>query len=227
MIEPVSEDAVLITLGQAIDDTLPARISQLVARIRSSCVDWLVDLVPAYTTLLVIYDPILVDYRCVVTTLRPLLNPSSEQAPLPSLTEKQVELPVYYSPESGPDLQWVASETGLTCNDVIKRHTAKEYRVHALGFAPGFGFLGEVDLTIALPRKTTPRKKVPAGSVGIANQQTAVYPQTSPGGWQLIGLCPTPLFDTERLSLLKVGDRVRFKAISREQFLALGGQLPQ
>lgn len=225
MIEPVSEDTILITLAPAIDDTLPARIASLVDSIRRAGFHWLVDMVPSYTTLMVVYDPVAVDFRQVSAELRPLVHRLSTEAHQAELKSRLVELPVYYSVETGPDLQWLAAESGLDCEEVIRRHSSVEYRVHALGFAPGFAFMGQVDPTIAAPRKTTPRKQVPAGSVGIANRQTAVYPQVSPGGWQLIGRCPTRLFDPTNLSLLKVGDRVRFTPISREAFLAAGGEL--
>ncbi|GAB5476695.1 MAG: 5-oxoprolinase subunit PxpB [Marinobacter nauticus] len=225
MIEPVSEDAILITLAPAIDDTLPARIASLVDSIYRAGFHWLVDMVPSYTTLMVVYDPVAVDFRHVSAELRPLVHRLSTEAHQAELKSRLVELPVYYSVETGPDLQWLAAESGLDCEEVIRRHSSVEYRVHALGFAPGFAFMGQVDPTIAAPRKTTPRKQVPAGSVGIANRQTAVYPQVSPGGWQLIGRCPTRLFDPTNLSLLKVGDRVRFTPISREAFLAAGGEL--
>jgi KipI family sensor histidine kinase inhibitor len=108
---------------------------------------------------------------------------------------------------------------------VIATHTASTYQVFAMGFAPGFGFMGEVNSSIAHPRKKTPRQKVPKGSVGIANRQTAVYPVTSPGGWQLIGRCPTKLFDRETLSVFNIGDNVRFYSVSRADFLDLGGEL--
>lgn len=225
MIEPVSEDTILITLAPAIDDTLPARIASLVDNIWRAGFHWLVDMVPSYTTLMVVYDPVAVDFRQVSAELRPLVHRLSTEAHQAELKSRLVELPVYYSVETGPDLQWLAAESGLDCEEVIRRHSSVEYRVHALGFAPGFAFMGQVDPTIAAPRKTTPRKQVPAGSVGIANRQTAVYPQVSPGGWQLIGRCPTRLFDPTNLSLLKVGDRVRFAPISREAFLAAGGEL--
>ncbi|RBP71836.1 5-oxoprolinase subunit PxpB [Marinobacter nauticus] len=225
MIEPVSEDTILITLAPAIDDTLPARIASLVDNIWRAGFHWLVDMVPSYTTLMVVYDPVAVDFRQVTTELRPLVHELSTLAHTAELNGRLVELPVYYSAETGPDLQWLASESGLDCEEVIRRHSSVEYRVHALGFAPGFAFMGQVDPSIAAPRKTSPRKQVPAGSVGIADRQTAVYPQASPGGWQLIGRCPTSLFDPTKLSLLKVGDRVRFTPISREAFLATGGEL--
>lgn len=225
MIEAVSEDTILITLAEAIDESLPARIAGLADNIRSAGSPWLVDIVPSYTTLMVVYDPLKIDFRQAVSELRPLVTLENTCKRAPEVKGRLVELPVYYSTETGPDLQWLASECGLECEDIIRKHSAVEYRVHALGFAPGFAFMGQVDPTIAAPRKTSPRKRVPAGSVGIANRQTAVYPQASPGGWQLIGRCPTPLFDQTSLSLLRVGDRVRFKAISREAFLATGGEL--
>lgn len=226
MIAPVSEDAVLITLAHAIDDTLPTRLCRLAQSIRDKEFPWLVDLVSSYTTMLVIYDPLSVDYRAVIARLRAIIDAEmSAPGPDQNIVGDLVELPVYYSDESGPDLAELAADTGLDAEEVIRRHTALEYRVHALGFAPGFAFMGEVDPSIARPRKQTPRTRVPAGSVGIANRQTAVYPQASPGGWQIIGRCPTPLFDPQTLSLLKVGDRVRFRAINRDDFLAAGGQL--
>ena len=226
MIEPVSEDAVLITLAEAIDEALPARIASLSQSFRNANLPWLKDLVPSYTTLLVVYDPALVDFREVKSRLRAIVGADTPQTErTPQLTGGLVELPVYYSVESGPDLATLAAQIGLSQAEVISRHTAVDYRVHALGFAPGFAFMGEVDPIIALPRKQSPRKRVPAGSVGIANRQTAVYPQSSPGGWQIIGRCPTPLFDPEHLSRLKVGDRVRFRAINREEYLAAGGDL--
>lgn len=228
MIEPVSEDAVLITLASAIEETLPDRLSALVQAIHDSNFTWLIDLVPSYTTLLVFYDPLLENYRAVVSALKIVVEAQTNTIEHnQQIAGKLVELPVYYSDESGPDLATIATETGLEPFEVIRRHAAPEYQVHALGFAPGFAFMGEVDPTIARPRKQTPRQQVPAGSVGIANRQTAVYPQASPGGWQIIGQCPTPLFDPQTLSLLNVGDRVRFRAISRDEFLAAGGQLPE
>ncbi|GGC71883.1 5-oxoprolinase subunit PxpB [Marinobacter halophilus] len=228
MLEPVSEDAVLITLAEAIDDALPARITRLTQSLHDANLPWLRDLVPSYTTLLVVYDPVRVDFREVTSRLRAIVKADNTQTERTvQATGDLVELPVYYSVESGPDLAALAAETGLSTAEVIARHSALEYRVHALGFAPGFAFMGEVDPTIAQPRKPTPRKRVPAGSVGIANRQTAVYPQASPGGWQIIGRCPVRLFDPQHLSRLKAGDRVRFRAISREDFLAAGGELTE
>lgn len=229
-ISAISEDSVLITLADAIDDTLPRRIARLCELIGADdSSDWLVDLVPSYTTLLVIYDPVRIDFRRVMAHLRRSLQMDGKTAP-DSLSDSQSsqvtrEIPVYYSPESGPDLEWIARENNLSVEDVIDYHTDAIYTVYAMGFAPGFAFMGQVDPAIATPRKDTPRSHVPAGSVGIANRQTAVYPKASPGGWQLIGKSPVKLFDPTNLSLLNVGDLVRFRAITRQQFIDLGGEL--
>ncbi|MFB3059599.1 MAG: allophanate hydrolase subunit 1, partial [Gammaproteobacteria bacterium] len=136
-------------------------------------------------------------------------------------------LPVYYSLESGPDLEIIAKRGKISVDDVIEIHLAGEYRVYAIGFAPGFAYLGEVDERIAAPRLATPRQKVPRGAVALADRQTAVYPAQSPGGWNLIGLCPTRMFDPEQQPSMpvQVGDRIRFEAIERDEYLSLGGNL--
>ncbi|HDY82106.1 MAG TPA: carboxyltransferase domain-containing protein, partial [Halieaceae bacterium] len=134
---------------------------------------------------------------------------------------------VYYAAEVGEDLESLAQHAGLSTAEVIDLHSSTEYRVYAIGFAPGFAYLGQVDERIAAPRLTTPRLKVPRGAVAIADRQTAVYPAVSPGGWNLIGRCPVRMFDpdAEPTMPVTVGDRVRFEPVSRERFVALGGDL--
>ena len=129
--------------------------------------------------------------------------------------------------ESGPDLSNLAKIANLSINEVITIHQQVEYRVYAVGFAPGFAYLGNVDKRIAAPRLSTPRLRVPRGAVAIADQQTAVYPSESPGGWNLIGLCPTLMFDPNKIPSMpvKTGDRVKFKAIERNEFIELGGDV--
>jgi len=140
---------------------------------------------------------------------------------------RTVVLPVYYAVETGADLESVAARAGLSVQGVIDLHAGAEYRVYAIGFAPGFAYLGQVDERIAAPRLATPRARVPRGTVGIAERQTAVYPSESPGGWNLIGRCPVPLFDpaAQPCMPVAVGDCVRFESISRARYLALGGEL--
>jgi KipI family sensor histidine kinase inhibitor len=134
---------------------------------------------------------------------------------------------VYYAAEVGEDLEPLAARAGLSTDEVIALHCGTDYRVYAIGFAPGFAYLGQVDERIAAPRLATPRLKVPRGAVAIADRQTAVYPAVSPGGWNLIGRCPVRMFDpnAEPIMPVAVGDRVRFESVSRERFLALGGDL--
>lgn len=229
MISPVSEDCLLITLASRVKEGLPAHIARICHAIEQLQESWLVDLVPSYTTILVVYDPLVADFRRVQRqigrTLADIPAPADEKLPSRHSEQTLHTLPVYYSDETGPDLEQLARDSGLSTDEVISRHTAKCYDVYAIGFAPGFAFMGQVDEAIAHPRKKTPRKRVPAGSVAIANRQTAVYPLASPGGWLLIGRCPTKLFDPDTFSLLGIGDRVRFESVSRERFLELGGEL--
>jgi KipI family sensor histidine kinase inhibitor len=136
-------------------------------------------------------------------------------------------LPVYYDVEAGADLSDLAEASGLSVDQVIEIHSSTPYRVYAIGFAPGFAYLGQVDERIARPRLATPRLRVPKGSVAIADRQTAVYPDTSPGGWNLIGRCPVEMFNpaSDPIMPVSVGDRVTFEPVDRARFLALGGDL--
>jgi KipI family sensor histidine kinase inhibitor len=173
---------------------------------------------------LIIYDPLQTDHLSVSHRVRAALQ-SLQAADMDA--GRTVILPVYYAPESGEDLEALAANAGLSIEEVIALHSGSEYRVYAIGFAPGFAYLGQVDERIAAPRLATPRQKVPRGAVAIADRQTAVYPATSPGGWNLIGRCPTRMFDPDASPTMpvNVGDRVRFEPINREQFLTLGGEL--
>jgi inhibitor of KinA len=139
-----------------------------------------------------------------------------------------VELPVCYGGEFGPDLEEVAARCGLSAAEVMARHSTAEYRVYMLGFSPGFPYLGGLDPAIAAPRRETPRLRVPAGSVGIAGMQTGIYPQESPGGWQIIGRTPGRLFRPDRAEpcLLGPGDRLRFVPVGPEAFRAAAGAGP-
>lgn len=224
MISPVSEDALLVTLADEIRDDLPLKFRTLCAQLESQGWSWLLDLVPSYTTLLIVYDPDQLDFRQAARAIRPLLAKCIEDT-APDSDERTIHLPAYYSEESGPDLIALAKACNLSVKQVIRKHTTTRYQVFAMGFAPGFAFMGEVDPAITHPRRETPRQKVPRGSVGIANRQTAVYPVSSPGGWQLIGRCPTRLFDAESLSLLRIGDKVCFYSVGRQEYLDLGGEL--
>ncbi len=219
------ENSLILYFGDRPSDAIASQVAQVVDQLRLSIGEVLIDLVPSYASLLVIYNPVISDHHLVRAAMR---------AALDSLTVSNAQqqgslviLPVYYSVESGPDLQGLADGAGLSVDEVVAIHQQTEYRVYAIGFAPGFAYLGEVDERIATSRLATPRQKVPRGSVAIADRQTAVYPAQSPGGWNLIGLCPQRMFDPNLTPSMpvQVGDRVRFDAIDQQAFLALGGEL--
>lgn len=149
------------------------------------------------------------------------------QRALNNVSEQQIALPVYYDSAVAPDLLALATYAGLSIEQLIALHTGTSYTAYANGFAPGFCYLGHVDSALAVPRHASPRAAVAAGSVAIADRQTAVYPRQSPGGWRIIGRCPLPLFDAyeQPPNKINVGDTVRFYAVDRECFLSLGGIL--
>ncbi|MBY4677705.1 5-oxoprolinase subunit PxpB [Marinobacterium arenosum] len=223
-IEVAGENALIIYFGERTDPRISAQVQQAVKVLETELADVLIDLVPSYASLLVIYDLLACDHLEIRRRLRTALQQldSAEQG-----EGRLVTLPAWYSTESGPDLAALAERAGLSVDEVIEIHSGMEYRVYAIGFAPGFAYLGEVDERIAAPRLSTPRQKVPRGAVAIADRQTAVYPAVSPGGWNLIGLCPTRMFNpaADPTMPVQVGDRVRFEPISRETYLELGGEL--
>lgn len=183
----------------------------------------LVDLVPSYTTLLVVFDPLRIS-PCEAR--QNLIEILARLQPMEAGAHGNLhELPTWYDSRIGPDLQRVAELSELSIDSVIETHCSREYRVYALGFAPGFAFMGLLDETLTCPRLDTPRQHVPAGSVAVAGQQTAAYPVVTPGGWNLIGRTPARLFDRSRegFSLLRVGDRVRFVPVDQNTFEAQGG----
>src|SRR5207245_1057192 len=175
---------------------------------------------PAYCSVLVKFDAIRMGHAELESILREYLGRLEEVA-LPE--PRQVEIPVCYGGEYGPDLSDVAAMHGMTPEQAIELHASAEYLVYFLGFVPGFAYLGELPEALVTPRLAVPRRRVPAGSVGIAGNQTGVYPFSTPGGWRLIGRTPVAMFRDERegLSLLAIGDRVRFAPISEERFGAL------
>lgn len=223
---PVAENAILLTFGERVDAALTPHIMALSQLIETELASVVLDLTPSYTTLLVTYDLLSIDDETLILRLCALHAQLSDGSVV-TVPGRCIEIPVWYDPEVGLDLLALADAHGLAVNEVIDRHTRPLYQVYALGFAPGFGFMGEVDPALATPRKATPRSTVPAGSVAIADRQTAVYPRTSPGGWQIIGRTAKKLFDHQApdssAATLQVGDRVRFVAITKAEFLAQGG----
>ena len=223
-IETAGQDAFIVYFADQASASVSAQIQRAVNNIQTQMSDIIVDLIPSYASLLVIYNLDSCDSFATKSRLRvALANLDAEE----TQGGKLITLPAYYSLESGPDLDIIAERGKISVDEVIEIHQQQEYRVYAIGFAPGFAYLGEVDERIAAPRLATPRQKVPLGAVAIADRQTAVYPAPSPGGWNLIGLCPTRMFDPERDPSMpvQVGDRIRFEAIDRDKYLSLGGEL--
>lgn len=222
-IEVAGENALIVYLGETLSSAVVGRVQRMSQQLSECLADQLVDLVPSYASILVIYR----SDRIRTDELRKHIEEFGKAASEPMTTEagRLVTLPVWYGAEAGPDLKALAESNGLTPDEVVQRHHALEYRVYAIGFAPGFTYLGEVDEAIARPRLATPRQQVPTGSVGIADRQTAVYPAESPGGWNLIGRCPVRIFDPLAAMPMPmgVGDRIQFEPIGRSEYLELGG----
>jgi KipI family sensor histidine kinase inhibitor len=206
---PLGDAALLVTLGDRVDTALAARVRALAARLRAAPPAGVHEVVPAYAALAVYYDPLHTDYDAIAASLRPLL---AADAPAVAPAGREVRIPVRYD---GADLDDVARATGLSRAEVVARHSSAYYEVLLLGFMPGFAYMGELDRALVLPRRASPRTRVPAGSVAIAGAQTAIYPFESPGGWHLLGTTDVVLFDAQRdpPALLAPGDRVRFDPI--------------
>ena len=221
-IEVVAIDCLMVRLFDVIaEDNMPWMLAAT-RRLREGFGAALVDLVPSYTTLMVHYDLLALS----PAQARELINQALTGLQPQAQGSGQCHiLPVWYDLSVGPELTLLAQRSGLAVNEVIRRHSQHQYQVFALGFAPGFAFMGLVEEQLAAPRLNTPRKRVAPGSVGIAERQTAAYPVESPGGWNLIGRTPAKLFDRERdgYSLMQPGDSVRFEAIGRAEFINLGG----
>jgi KipI family sensor histidine kinase inhibitor len=206
-IREAGDSAIVVELGDGIDPAVNTRAISIAARLRAAPPAGVSDVLATFRSVAVFFDPLTTDLDALkrqVLALPTDTTGADERA--------VVEVPVEYGGEAGPDLDAVAAGAGLSPADVVTRHAAREYRVYMVGFLPGFAYLGAVDESIAAPRLASPRLRVPPGSVGIAGRQTGIYPQASPGGWQIVGRTTTRPFDPHRLppSLFAPGDRVRF-----------------
>lgn len=200
----------LVEFEQRIDPLVNDRVIQLSSRLTERLRAVVRDVVPAYCAIGIHFDPLLTDLAALERVINEEARAIRDAEPRDNASI--VEIPVRYGGEYGPDLEGVAAWAGCSVADVIARHSGRTYRVYMLGFVPGFTFMGRVDKSIAAPRHRVPRERVPAGSVGIAGEQTGVYPISTPGGWQLIGRTALAMFDHTRKppNLLNPGDLVRF-----------------
>ena len=217
---PASDCSLLVYVGTDIGQAAHEDVLHLLHSVKGAQPSWLLNLQPAYCSVLVCFDPAQITHEQVETAIRSIANSSNR---IPSTLPKAVEIPVCYGGEFGPDLEEAAKLLSLSLERIIEFHAAATYRASFLGFAPGFAYLGDVPAQLELPRLSTPRKKVPPGSIAIAGRQTAVYPFATPGGWRLIGRTPLTMFRADRdpMSLIGIGDQVRFRPITREEFLLL------
>lgn len=217
-ISPVGDRAISIDFGQVIDPTINRHIRQTIERIKELQLEGIIELVPTYCALLVEYDAMLYSYSEICKIIEPTLEEGMTNTTNELVTV--VEVPTVYGGEFGPDLSFVASHNHLSEDEVISIHSGTDYLVYMLGFIPGFTYLGGMDPRIATPRLSSPRTLIPAGSVGIAGEQTGTYPSDSPGGWQIIGRTPVTMYDMSKAqaALLKAGDYVRYVPIDESEF---------
>lgn len=225
-ISPVNENTIIIYFSDTVSIEVADKISHTYHFIKANLQSGLLDITPSYTSILLSCDLRKIGLRDFVNNLRQSLSSINNQS-IQSDKKETILLPVYYGEEVALDHKWVSDHTGLSFTEVVTLHTSKTYHVYAIGFAPGFAYLGNTNPLISIPRKKTPREIVPTGSVGIADQQTAIYPDQSPGGWQIIGRTPIKLFDITQANLSKfeMGAKVKFEAIDREAFLNMGGKI--
>ena len=217
-ISPVGDCAISIDFGQVIDPKINRHIRQTIERIQELKLDGITELVPTYCALLIQYDAMLYSYSDICNLMEPLLEPSATDDANERVTV--IEIPTVYGGEFGPDLGFVASHNNLSEDEVVSIHSGTDYLVYMLGFIPGFTYLGGMDPCIATPRLSSPRTLIPAGSVGIAGEQTGTYPSDSPGGWQIIGRTPVTMYDMskEQAALLSAGDYVRYVPIDEAEY---------
>jgi len=212
--------ALVVEFGDTIDPAINRRVRELLIAVEGAHVPGILDLVPTYRSLLVSYDPLLLSFDGLRARLAELVGRLGDRpAPPPRI----VEIPTSYGGEFGPDLPFVAED------EVVSIHAGTDYLVYMMGFSPGFTYLGGMSERIATPRLKTPRTAIPAGSVGIAQQQTGIYPVESPGGWQLIGRTPVSLFDPTRHPpvLVEAGDYIRFVPVSLVEYGAIRDRIRQ
>src|SRR5713226_6171613 len=218
--QPASDQSLLIYFGHQITLEAHEQVRKLLRLLESEPIPGVRNLHPAYCSLLIKFDPLSLQHNELEKVLRTYLERLADVT-LPE--PRQIEIPVCYGDEFGPDMNDVCARHALSPAEVIELHSSRQYIAYFLGFVPGFAYLGELPEALVTPRLPTPRRKVPAGSVAIAGNQTGIYPVATPGGWRLIGRTPLAIFrpGLAEFSLLSIGDHVRFVPISRERFAAL------
>ncbi|MDC0919693.1 5-oxoprolinase subunit PxpB [Candidatus Thioglobus sp.] len=219
------ESSILIYFDNKINPDLPKNIANFANQLKKQFSESIINLTPSYTSLLVNYDLNKVNYQQFKAQISELLDQFSIEKT--EQISKVINIPVYYGFEVALDLEKLLAEKELAIDEFINIHTSQTYQVYAIGFSPVFAFLGQVDEQIQAPRLATPRIIIPAGSVGIADRQTAVYPVDSSGGWNIVGrsIIDLSLNNPKNIDKFKIGDEVKFYSISRDEFIRYGGQV--
>ncbi len=218
------DSAILVEFENRIAPEINRLVRNFTLTLAEQNIPGIVEIVPAYRAVTVHYDPSVILFDALRKRLSDVLDQLNETEIPPATVW---ELPVLYGGGEGPDLPFVAQHSGRSEEDVIRIHSGTEYLVYMLGFTPGFPYLGGMDAAIAAPRLKAPRLKIPAGSVGIAGQQTGVYPIASPGGWQLIGRTPVKLYDPEREEpvLVQAGDYIKFTSVDAAEYARIAAEV--
>ncbi len=221
-INDASENSIIVYFGSETSDSISNQINAFCIHMKTNYQTYIIDLISSYASVLLIFDVPNISHSEIKRIVRASLAKLEESSKKSGVSEEKqvITLPVLYGGENGPDLSTIAKNAGISEREVISIHESKPYLVYAIGFAPGFAYLGEVDPKIATPRLETPRLTVPKGAVAIADRQTAVYPAESPGGWNIIGICPIPMFNSLSPPYMpvSVGDTVKFESIDENQF---------
>lgn len=209
---PEGDRALLVDFGNVIEEKTNRKVARLAGLLRERTLSGVRELMPAFSSLLVLYDPALTTYRVLKEEVEALLPKLPQDAKEGEKTRRIHHIPCCYGGALGEDLPSMEELTGLTAEEIIRIHAKEAYRIYMLGFLPGFVYLGGLDPAIACPRLPSPRKKIPQGAVGIGGSQTGIYPLASPGGWRLIGSTPVRMYDPEKSDpvLQRPGDFIRF-----------------
>ena len=221
-INDASENSIIVYFGSETSDSISNQINAFCIHMKTNYQTYIIDLISSYASVLLIFDVPNISHSEIKRIVRASLAKLKKSSKKSGVSEEKqvITLPVLYGGENGQDLSTIAKNAGISEREVISIHESKPYLVYAIGFAPGFAYLGEVDPKIASPRLETPRQMVPKGAVAIADRQTAVYPAESPGGWNIIGICPIPMFNSLSPPYMpvSVGDTVKFESIDENQF---------
>lgn len=207
----------LLEFGDEISQEINEKVRRMALAIQSKAIQGILETVPTYRSLLVLYDPLVLSFKELKEGLRSL-EKRLQQSPFPE--PKLTRIPVAYGGKYGPDIEFVAEYHHTTPEEIIRLHCSRPYLIYMIGFMPGFPYMGELPEGLVTPRLKTPRLSVPAGSVAIAQRQAGIYPMESPGGWQVLGRTPARMFDPIKVppAYLRMGDLVQFHPISVEEF---------